>query len=1350
MNSKDELSSIRDNGPYISFVPGPNGELPAYTISRTSPPVNPSPTGNSPIFTDDFESYESETAFIDSSWYFFEGLNTHCDVKENRSIAYSGKRFVEFYDDNSSSYCHIRRALPTITDYLYLRMYVYAKQTNAALVIWLQGDGGYFYIAMGQNSNGWYIGSNSASIWTGDTYNADQWYTIEIFANILKNTYDFYVDNKCIASNVTFYSMGASNINFFQIWTSTIDLVNPNIYFVDDLEIAVPPKMICLLVEFSDMGNSHSKEEIYQTIFTNDQSMRNYYKENSYNKFTIAGTVTDWLMLPQTMVYYGAETHFYQYTIDALYTANPVVDYSVYDHVVIIHAGDDEAHSSDPNDIWSACYRPSSGYQVGPLDGIYINHICTASELEGVGCLCHEFGHMLDLPDLYDTTEPKDHYVDHWGLMASGSWNGPSNDGTSPAHMMAWCKIQLGWLSSQNIEVFENTYSINGVYLDPSELPSSKEQIIKFEIDVNHYYLVESRLRLGFDSYLPDEGIIVTYIDETLGSGQGIVRIQDSRPSTASMDDGEYTVSSGSEYAVFRDISRKIYLTIGSKTGNVYFLYGDRYTGSSNRTYDLKNVAAFTTLYYNLSMTAGEIIVWDWWSNGFSDFRILRPSDSAEWESISNIGHDGGIFRAPTTDLYQFRISNAFFIPMTVTIELLWYFPPALDIYDFINLDSPIYRTNEFTIRLRVRNTAGSLVEGVKATLNLPPELTLLDPYESSVNIEDLGYNEYATVYWELYAGTLGSTSIQVVLSSTWGGAPTQNLSINILLDTTPPSLTIQNPPNNTIRNTNSITISWIASDSQTDVKIISIYLNEAFICNTSSNFYNLVGLSEGLHYCKIVAYNWENLSTTKLVTFRVDTKKPSKVIITSLVHDQWYRGIIPIVADVWDNGSGVNKVEFYIGNPTTGGFLIGTDSNGANGWALDWHTSISDEGTQELYIRAYDLAENYNDSGGISIRIDNSPPINLFCPSIDPETTYSGNISIEIIGEDFLSGIRNVEFWLGSPSLGTLLCNDSNPLDGWGYTWVTTAANDGSQTIVIRVYDVCGNMNSFLLSIKVKNAKVSSLSVLMIVIGIVGAVIITTTIVIKKARRQKPALKFTPTAEKDFKIVISKDPTSTSPSSIAQEPAPKISKPKLPKTSTIAPTPPKPTTTLPSKPTTTLPSKPTTTLPSKPTTTLPSKPTTTLPSKPTTTLPSKPTTTLPFKPNTSPFAFILPKTTTSAPPHPSPQTNHQQNKKPIISQEQTVDLPSRNEDNSKKSFNEEINSILKVLESDHAEKQDILEIRPYSSSPAVTPSSITLSICPHCRQPLPEQKSVNLKKGISILCPVCLKIISPNSPRND
>ena len=58
-----------------------------------------------------------------------------------------------------------------------------------------------------------------------------------------------------------------------------------------------------------------------------------------------------------------------------------------------------------------------------------------------IGTFCHELGHVLGLPDLYDTSENSAAGIGVWGLMGAGNWQRQ----TSPAYMSAWSRYRLGF-----------------------------------------------------------------------------------------------------------------------------------------------------------------------------------------------------------------------------------------------------------------------------------------------------------------------------------------------------------------------------------------------------------------------------------------------------------------------------------------------------------------------------------------------------------------------------------------------------------------------------------------------------------------------------------------------------------------------------------------------------------------------------------------------------------------------------------------------------------------------------------------------------------------------------------------
>ncbi len=257
-------------------------------------------------------------------------------------------------------------------------------------------------------------------------------------------------------------------------------------------------------------------------------SMRDYYFENSYGNFTLQGTVVGWYRAAHNASYYtnncdgshgmGPYPNNAQRLVEeAVDLADPDVDYSQYDNdgdgyvdgIFIIHAGTGYEETSNDCEIHSHQWGINSRYR----DGVWINTYSIEPEesptnagLTPIGVFCHEFGHVLGLPDLYDT-DYSSAGVGHWELMGSGSYNGQSR---TPAGLSAWSKSQLGWLNLTNITSNQTNQQIPALAWNPVAY-----RLWRHGQTGSQYFVVENRQRTGFDAELPGDGVLIWHIDET-------------------------------------------------------------------------------------------------------------------------------------------------------------------------------------------------------------------------------------------------------------------------------------------------------------------------------------------------------------------------------------------------------------------------------------------------------------------------------------------------------------------------------------------------------------------------------------------------------------------------------------------------------------------------------------------------------------------------------------------------------------------------------------------------------------------------------------------------------------------
>ena len=266
-----------------------------------------------------------------------------------------------------------------------------------------------------------------------------------------------------------------------------------------------------------------------------DVSMRNYYIEQSANRYTVNGDVTDWVQVPYNAAAYGrnycggivcAQTWvFVNHSVDAWYNAQIaagktpaeinayLAPYDVWDrydydgdgdfdepdgyidHFQSVHAGEGEetgggAQGTDAiwSHRWYAYYNGSGPDGVGPNaqggariggSNFWVGDYTIEPENGGVGVFAHEFAHDLGIDDFYDTsgnTGGAENSTGFWTLMSSGSYGStgiPAEGiGSKPIPMSVLEKIQLGW---SNYEVYNYDQKVS-TKLGPSNYNTKQAQ----------------------------------------------------------------------------------------------------------------------------------------------------------------------------------------------------------------------------------------------------------------------------------------------------------------------------------------------------------------------------------------------------------------------------------------------------------------------------------------------------------------------------------------------------------------------------------------------------------------------------------------------------------------------------------------------------------------------------------------------------------------------------------------------------------------------------------------------------------------------------------------------------------
>ena len=310
-----------------------------------------------------------------------------------------------------------------------------------------------------------------------------------------------------------------------------------------------------LMGQYSNSTGSYSGTEFQEHLFDGPNptgTMKQYYDEISFELLDLQGSVYGWYTVPETGGYYeGSNNGFGPYprnaagfVYDLVEASDATVDYSPFDNDGpdgIPNSGDDDGYvdsffavhtgnggeCSGSSHIWSHSWSisssggPSGGYETSDPSAsggfIHVNSYiimpelnCSENDINAIGVYCHEFGHALGLPDLYDG-DGSSEGIGGWGLMGSGSWGGDQNHPETPVHMTAWSKARLGWIEPVELNVNTPVLSLPRAEDSPTAVKVWRDG----DYTGTEYFLIENRQKVGFDASLILPGVMIWHIDDS-------------------------------------------------------------------------------------------------------------------------------------------------------------------------------------------------------------------------------------------------------------------------------------------------------------------------------------------------------------------------------------------------------------------------------------------------------------------------------------------------------------------------------------------------------------------------------------------------------------------------------------------------------------------------------------------------------------------------------------------------------------------------------------------------------------------------------------------------------------------
>lgn len=303
------------------------------------------------------------------------------------------------------------------------------------------------------------------------------------------------------------------------------------------------PHSLVLLVNFTDQKMTHTLQEFDNLLNKKGYSVngstgscRDYFEACSNGVFSPIFDVYGPFELAHDVKYYGEQDgdehdkRPAEAIIEAFQLASEagikMSDYDtnkdgILDNVFVYYAGYNQAENGDDkkNTIWPHQANISSR-NVKSIDNITLATYACTSEYKGnstnicnIGTFCHEFGHVLGLPDFYDTENGK-YTVDDWDIMSSGNYN---NNGRTPPSYSCYERFYLGWLTPTQLSepgryMLQDMQSSNFAYL----ISEGKHNLDSRAPAPAEFFMLEYRAKTGWDApdgAIPGYGMLVWHID---------------------------------------------------------------------------------------------------------------------------------------------------------------------------------------------------------------------------------------------------------------------------------------------------------------------------------------------------------------------------------------------------------------------------------------------------------------------------------------------------------------------------------------------------------------------------------------------------------------------------------------------------------------------------------------------------------------------------------------------------------------------------------------------------------------------------------------------------------------------
>lgn len=258
-------------------------------------------------------------------------------------------------------------------------------------------------------------------------------------------------------------------------------------------------------------------------------SVRDYFRDNLGTHCNLTFDVANPVTVSEPYEYYGADRdgvtdrNIKELVVEACNAAHAAgVDFSKYDrdgdgtvdNVFIIFAGHNQAEGGGDDTIWPQSWNVSEKHL--EYDGKVISGFSLYSEYSGatgrtfagIGTICHEYCHMLGLPDMYDVNGDKEgQSVGLGGTLSIMDYGNYNNEGRTPPYLNIIERQMLGLVSSSSIK--RETF----LSLMPVQNAEVAYKLSSGTVDEDFW--LEYRDGNKWDEYIGGSGLVLYHVDKS-------------------------------------------------------------------------------------------------------------------------------------------------------------------------------------------------------------------------------------------------------------------------------------------------------------------------------------------------------------------------------------------------------------------------------------------------------------------------------------------------------------------------------------------------------------------------------------------------------------------------------------------------------------------------------------------------------------------------------------------------------------------------------------------------------------------------------------------------------------------